>query len=122
MKQNKLEQLKASNKGVALYCNISKNMKFETAAHEIFDTIIGAQKAMPNKNRYLYIDIEGYAKEKHKYQQEMYELELEFLLKMVFQNNWIKELSTPLINVKNPNKQNNDLPDELSIQYEGAFK
>jgi hypothetical protein len=119
-KQNKIEQMKASNKPVALYCNISKNMKFETAVNEIFDTIIGAQKAAPNKDRVLFLDIEGYLKGTHKYQADMFELVEEFLLKMILANGWIKELSFPLGRLKNNKPQNNDLPDEINIQYEGA--
>lgn len=120
-----LEELNLKNikklddkKAIALYYCVGKATKFETAAFEIFEMVRAAQEKMPNKDRHLYIDIEGYLQQKHKYQQDMYELEMEFLIKMLFANNWIKELNTPLVKIKNPNKQVDEVPEKLQIEYE----
>ena len=102
---------------MGIYYCVGQYTQLTTAVFEIFDCIKAAQKNAPNKDRHLFIDIDGYLQGENKYQQEMYELELDFLLKMVFQNNWVKELSTPLIKVKNPNKQNNEIPEKIEIDY-----
>jgi hypothetical protein len=105
----------AENKSIAIYHVVYKNEGFEKSAKIIFKLVKDAQEKSPDKDRHLYLDIEGYLQGKHKHMDEMLELQKDFILEYLMQSNWIKEVSTPLFKVTNPNPQQNDIPKGLLI-------
>jgi hypothetical protein len=66
----------------------------------------------------LYLDIEGHIDEEGRFDDEMVELQQEFLVAAM--GRFLTALALPLVNLLNPNRQHNDLPDELVLQAPGS--
>lgn len=100
-------------KQVALYHRVMRRENFEKAAKDLVDLLVLAQKKSPGKPRTLYVDIDGHRNAKGGFDQDMLELQKEFGLGFLLP--FFTEVHFPLISVKNPNKQDNDVPDKLHI-------
>ena len=98
---------------VALYHRIMKRESFETAAKDLFDLLISAQKKSPNKPRILYVDIDGHRNTAGDFDEDMLELQKEFGLGFLAQ--FFTEIHFPLASVENAKEQNNDIPEGLQI-------
>jgi hypothetical protein len=109
----------SEKKRVAIYHAVKRNEGFEKSAQIIFELVRDAAIKSPDKERHLYLDIDGYLQGKHKYMDEMLELQKDFILGFLFKSNWLKEVNLPIIKVQNPKPQQNDIPDGLLIQEEG---
>lgn len=104
----------------AIYHRVFKQEKFEKAAADIFKLVRAAQEKFPNGPRHLYLDIDGHKNRKGGFDEDMYELQRHFILGFLFP--FLTEVHCPLYDVKNPNTQRNDLPDELDIYSEQEVK
>ena len=63
-----------AEKAIALYHRIMKRENFETAAQDLFQLLVNAQKREPNKPRILYVDIDGHRNEAGGFDRDMLEL------------------------------------------------
>jgi len=98
---------------ITLYHRVMKRENFETAAKDLFDLLIAAQKKFPNKPRVLYVSIDGHRNAAGGFDEDMLELQKEFGRGFLAQ--FFTEVHFPLISDKNKEKQNNKIPDELQI-------
>lgn len=99
---------------VSLYHIVGADDDFETAAHDIFELLVEAQDEFPDWPRVLYLDIEGHVREDGRLEEDMLELQQEFLIAAM--GKFFTALAMPLIAVVNPEDQVNDLPEELVLQ------
>lgn len=63
-----------AEKAIALYHRIMKRENFETAAQDLFQLLVNAQKREPNKPRILYVDIDGHRNGAGGFDRDMLEL------------------------------------------------
>jgi hypothetical protein len=98
---------------VALYHVIYKHEGFEESAQNLFKLVQNAQRRSPNKNRILYLDIEGHRVEGGGFDADMLELQKEFLLS--FLNPYLSEIHCPLFDETNLMQQENDIPPSLVL-------
>jgi hypothetical protein len=88
------------------------------AAQAVFKLVQEAQRVQPGKRRKLFLDVEGHRNIQGGFDADMLELQKEFLMGFLIQ--FLSEIHGPLISVKNPHAQNNDIPSELEIRDEGS--
>ena len=86
---------------------------FKTSANILVKLLQNTQKQFPNYKRYLYLDIEGHRNKNGGFDHDMYELQKDFALGLLMQ--FFTEIHMPLIGVKNPKLQRNDMPQEFVI-------
>ena len=98
---------------IAIYHRIMKRENFEVAAKDLFRLLKEAQRNEPDKARILYVDIDGHRNEAGGFDQDMFELQKEFGIGFLLQ--FFQEVHFPLVSVKNSEKQNNNIPEELQI-------
>ncbi|PET71584.1 hypothetical protein COJ46_21945 [Bacillus sp. AFS077874] len=96
-------------KNVSIYHTIKVNEDFNTAANQLFELIKARQLREPNKERHLYLDIEG---ERGSTDRDMLELQSRFIPEMIVP--YVTEIHMPLGNIKNKHQDNN-LPESLTI-------
>ena len=99
---------------VSLYHIVEEGDEFETAANDIFDLLKESQSEFPDWPRVLYLDIEGHVRDDGRLEEDMIELQQEFLIAAM--GKFFTALAMPLVSVVNPEDQVNDLPDELMLQ------
>lgn len=99
---------------VSLYHIVEQGDDFETAAQDIFALLTEAQDEFPDWPRVLYLDIEGHARDDGRLEEDMVELQQEFLIAAM--GKFFTALALPLTSVVNPDDQVNNLPDELVLQ------
>lgn len=102
-----------SDRCVALYHFVFADDDFKTSAAHVFSLIQEAQKREPNKRRVLYLDIEGHRQTNGAFDGDSFELQRHFILGLMFQ--WLAEVHLPLLAVRNPKQQRNDIPDKVEI-------
>lgn len=99
---------------VSLYHIVEEEDDFETAAQDIFALLKEAQDEFPDWPRVFYLDIEDHMRDDDRLEEEMIELQQEFLIAAM--GKFFTALALPLVAVVNPEDQVNDLPDELVLQ------
>jgi len=99
---------------VSLYHVVQAEDDFEAAAQDLFALLQEAQAEFPDWPRVLYLDIEGHVRDDGRLEEDMIELQQEFLLAAM--GKFFTALALPLVSVVNPDDQVNDLPDELVLQ------
>ena len=99
-------------KAIALYHVVFKDENFEKSADIIYDLVKYSQIKAPNAERHLFLDIEGHKNKKGGYDQDMFELQKDFILGFLLK--YLTKASMPLIGAKNK-KQTNDIPEKLMI-------
>ena len=99
---------------VSLYHIVGENDHFDKAAQDIFNLIRESQQKYPDWPRVLYLDILGHLDEKGRFEDDMVELQQEFLIAAL--GKYLTALDLPLVSVVNPELQDNNLPDSLAIQ------
>jgi hypothetical protein len=114
MDGNGRTRFKFLDNAVAIYHVVYANEGFEESAQNLFKLIRTAQSKVPGRNRLLYLDIEGHRDGEGRFDSEMVELQKEFLLGFLKQ--FLSEIHSPLINLKNTTPQSNDIPERLIIQ------
>jgi hypothetical protein len=100
-------------KALALYHCVYAAESFNDAAHALFDLVQYACRTFPGAKRQLFVDIEGHRTPSNAFDEDMFELQSEFLIGYLLQ--FLNEARVPLVHVRNPNPQLEDLPDELHI-------
>ena len=101
-----------NEKCVAIYHEVKKEEDFQKAVEDLLALTKEAQKNFPKKNRILYLDIDGHRDDKGDFDQDMQELQLNFLFKNLLM--YYKEAYLPLCHIKNKYEQLNDqLPDQI---------
>lgn len=98
-------------RSVALYHRVEKHEDFYVAAKRIFDLIKSSQQNHMNISRILYLDIDGHRNALGDFDPDMYELQKDYLLGFLLP--YLTEVTMPLMRVKNPRPQLNDLPDTI---------
>lgn len=104
-----------ARKGVAIYHDMKVYENFERSAQRIFECVQAAQKQSPGAPRYLYLDIQGHRNEAGGYDHDALELMRDFAMGWLGQ--YLTEISNPLLHIRNPKRQRDDLPDVLRIGY-----
>jgi Restriction endonuclease len=64
-----------NKKVIAIYHEVYQHEDFETSAKMVFNLLKNAQTKFPDRERYLYMDIEGHKNEKCGYDLDMLELQ-----------------------------------------------
>ncbi len=103
---------------VSIYHIVDEDDGFEAAAQDIFALTKTAQDEFPAWPRVLYLDIQGHIDEQGRFTEDMVELQQEFLIAAM--GKFFTALALPLVAVVNPDKQINNLPDELLLQAPGS--
>jgi len=103
---------------VSLYHIVEEGDPFEAAAQDIFALLKTAQEEFPDWPRVLYLDIQGHIDEQGRFTEDMVELQQEFLIAAM--GKFFTALALPIVAVVNPDRQVNDLPDELVLQAPGS--
>lgn len=103
---------------VSLYHIVAEDDDFEAAARDLFALLKTAQERFPDWPRVLYLDIQGHLDEEGRFEDDMVELQQEFLIAAM--GRFFTALAMPLVAVVNPDRQVNDLPDELVLQAPGT--
>lgn len=106
-------QNKLRSKTVALYHVVFEDENFEISAQILIDLIRNAEKLNPGQPRRLYLDIEGHRNSKGGFDQDMYELLVNFVTEFLSQ--WLSSAFTPLASIEFNHAQRNDPPEELNI-------
>lgn len=113
--ENRYEaRLKADQRGVALYHVVYEHEGFEESAQALFGLVRRAEDVQPGKERFLCLDIEGHRDADGGFDNDMIELQQEFLLG--FLGWFVSEIDCPLFKATNPKPQRNDLPSELILK------
>ena len=99
---------------LALIHSVKEHTKLEEAAQAIFEIVQKAEKEHPGKPRILILEIEGHRTEKNTFDTEMFNLQKNFIQKMMLQ--YLSEARMPLIDLKNKNKQRSDLPTGIKFE------
>ena len=99
---------------VSLYHIVAESDDFNKAASDIFDLVKSSQEKYPDWPRVLYLDIAGHLDELGRFQDDMVELQQEFLIAAL--GKFLTALDMPLVSVVNPDAQDNAVPDSLAIQ------
>ncbi|WPS85653.1 hypothetical protein SMD22_00915 (plasmid) [Brevibacillus halotolerans] len=94
-------------KGIGIYHTVKSTDGFDTAANAIYQLVVEAQTKEPNKDRYLYIKIEGHRNKNGGFDREMYNLLTHFMLG--FMGSYVKNIKCPMYRLINPKTQNNQL-------------
>lgn len=100
---------------VSLYHVVAEDHNFDRAAQDIFALVKEAQERYPDWPRVVYLDIAGHIDELGRFDEEMVELQQEFLISAMGQ--YLTAIDMPLVSVVNPDLQSNDVPDSLGIQF-----
>jgi hypothetical protein len=98
----------------AIYHRVYAHEGFDEAAQTLFKLVKMAQQEQPNKERVLFLDIDGHRNEQGGFDTDMVELQTQFL--MGFLSRFLTEISCPLGTVKNTKVQENDIPEVLNIR------
>ncbi len=114
MEGNGRSRVEPGNKAVAIYHVVYAHESFEESAQALFKLIQDAQRLQPGERRKLFLDIEGHRTSEGGFDSDMYELREKFLLDFLGQ--FLSEVHAPLISLKNPKPQSDDIPPALIIQ------
>ena len=102
---------------VSIYHVVEEEDDFETAARDVFSYVKKAQEDFPDWPRVFYIDVQGHDGEQAGFDADFYEFQQEFFFSTLapFLTGFEMPLTGPLLN---PERQRNDLPDQLVIKAE----
>ena len=103
---------------VSIYHVVEEEHGFETAAHALFSLLKESQDRFPDWPRVLYLDINGHLDDEGRFDDEMVELQQEFLIAAM--GRFFTALALPIVAVVNPDAQDNDVPDSLKLQAPDA--
>ena len=103
----------SDDRGVALYHVVLPHEGFEDAARALFRLVHRAQAVKPGARRMLFLDIEGHRQADGTFDADMRELQQEFLFDVLAP--FLSEAHGPLVTLRNPHPQDDDLPEDLII-------
>jgi len=109
-----------NQKAIAIYHLVYEDETFENAANAIIELLSKSQNESPNSPRMLFLDIDGHRNSKCGYDHDMFELMKDFLLGNLIR--YFTEMTLPIIKVRNPNEQSNDISiGDFKIYASGAL-
>lgn len=100
-------------KSIALYHTVFEEENFESSAYYIHKLVLNAQNDYPNRNRYLFVDINNHKNDSGGFDHDMYELQRYFILGFLFP--YLTKIYIPLGKFINKKIQENDVPEMLEI-------
>ena len=105
---------------VSLYHVVEAEDDFDDAAQDLFALLQEAQDRFPDWPRVLYLDVQGHLDDLGRFEPDFVELQQEFLIQAM--GKFFTALALPLVNVVNPEPQQNELPGALRLKQpeEGA--
>ncbi len=98
---------------VSIYHVVAAEDTFDKAAQDLFNLIRETQSRYPDWPRVLYLDVEGHLDRLGRLEEDMIELQQEFLIAAL--GKFLTALDMPLVSVVNPEAQDNAVPDSLAI-------
>ena len=99
---------------VSVYHVVKAEDDFESAALTVFALLTDCQHRYPDWSRVVYLDVEGHTGDRAGFDSDMFEFQQEFMVETM--GPFLTAIDMPLVSVWNPEPQQNDLPDRLSIQ------
>lgn len=111
--RKEVKQKMCDKRVVVIYHYITESDGFDKSANDLLDLIRSAQKEKPGANRILFLDIEGHRNKNGGFDEDMFEIQTEFLLNVL--SPYLTEWHIPLGSYGNTHKQENDVPDILKI-------
>ena len=105
--------LRTTDTAAALYHVVHPDEGLETAAGMLLELVRESERLYPGKPRTLFLDIEGHRNKESGFDHDMFELQQNFIVGFLMP--FLSEARPPLVAVKNPGPQRDDIPDELSI-------
>ena len=102
------------DRDVAIYHVVHSHEGFEESARTLFRLVRRAQVVKPGKRRMLFLDVEGHRANDGGFDPDMLELQNDFLVG--FLAPFLCEIHCPLVTLRNPRPQDDDIPDELVIE------
>lgn len=105
-----------TGKCTAIYHRVMRRENFEEAAKDIYRLLVNAQQDRPNMPRVLYLDIDGHRNVEGGFDNDMFELQKDFVLGFLLP--YFTEVHLPLCSIKNKDRQINDIPEQLKILNE----
>lgn len=88
---------------IAVYHVVYENESFNDAVQDLVELTYKTTKEYPNRKRVLYLDIDGHRNNKGGFDDDMYELQKNFILDNLIY--YYTEVNLPLVRVKNKYKQ-----------------
>lgn len=104
---------KLNRNTVAIYHVVYENEGLEESAKIIYELLYAAQEKQPDYNRILYLDIDGHMDEYGRFDDEMVELQQNFIIETLLP--YFYEIHTPIADIKNAELQKNDMPKEMTF-------
>ena len=98
---------------IVIFYKIKEKENFEMAANRIYNLIYRIQEENPYKDRTLILEIEGHRNKSGEYDNDMFELQFDFLIDIMFP--YLHALHMPLISICNEGKQKKLPSDSLLI-------
>lgn len=95
---------------VTITCYISEKENFEQAAQKIFNAIVNEKKKNKKSKIELIVKIDGHRNEKGGFDNDMFELQMEFLTKSIFK--YLYKMTIPLASIIN-----NDIIEDFPISH-----
>ena len=114
MDQGRRGETIEDDRDVVLYHVVYAHEGFEESAQALFALVRRAQAVGPGKRRRLFLDIEGHRTSDGNFDADMLELQNNFLVE--FLAPFLCEVHCPLVTLRKPQQQDDDIPDELIIQ------
>ncbi|WP_218009890.1 hypothetical protein [Actinomadura kijaniata] len=122
-KSNAKHRIPKTPKRIMLYHDMAVYENFERCALRIFTILRNSQHKLPGAERTLFLRIQGHRNDEGGYDHDAWEIIHHFIPEFIFP--YLHTLNTPFGEVRNCNKQRNDIPDILTIGYpageEGDF-
>ena len=106
--------LKDDGRAIAIYHVVYSHEDFEHAAQVLYQLVLKSEQDFPGRKRMLFLDIEGHRNSAGGFDEDMFELQKDFLGGFLFQ--FVSEFSCPLFRFTNPHPQNDGLLGELIIE------
>lgn len=101
---------------VSLYHVVLRGDTFEMAVSDVFSLLKQAQSRYPDWPRIFYVEIEGHNGQRDGFDEDFYEFQQEFWFSTIA--HFVAAFELPLVGkLINPNKQKNELPDQLVINH-----
>ena len=113
VKQRQNSKIDSGADAVALYHIIYEHEGFEDSAQNLFKLVQQTQSLSPGKKRKLYLDIEGHRVKEGGFDDDMLELQKDFLFG--FLSTYLSEIYCPLFGETKLKPQKNDIPADLIL-------
>ena len=113
VEQRQNSKIDSGADAVALYHIIYEHEGFEDSAQNLFKLVQQAQSLSPGKKRKLYLDIEGHRVKEGGFDDDMLELQKDFLFG--FLSTYLSEIYCPLFGDTKLKPQENDIPADLIL-------